>query len=104
LSMAIEIELTLPPSMRSNAIKCPDSSQTAMHMGMFIASDLATAPSMSTSASSRESLDMVSMGSILHQIGGFEIVGEDLSVLAGDRLEGRVRISDRKAENIHRCF
>src|ERR1039458_339205 len=75
LSIAIEMLLSLPPFMRSNLIRWPDSSVTAMHIGTPISRALAAAPSISICASSLSSRLIVSM---LHQPfcqhGGFEKV------------------------------
>src|SRR6056297_1125710 len=53
--MAMVIEVTLPPSIRSKAIRLPPSSVMAIHMGTPISSALARAPSRRMPASARSS-------------------------------------------------
>src|SRR6218665_3579210 len=98
--MAIEIELIFPPSMRSNRIRWPDSSVTAMHIGMFIALDFLTAPSTSTLASSMDRRLTVSMDLILHEIGGLEVGGQRLVIGAFDGAIGREGLAHRHAQNV----
>src|SRR5690554_6465818 len=65
------ILLTLPPSMRSKAIRLPPSSVIAMHIGTLIASALARAPAMMLRASAISRRLRVNIGNSPRLINAF---------------------------------
>src|SRR5450759_4261509 len=103
LSMAIEMLLILPPFMRSNRTRWPDSSVTAMHIATPISRALAAAPSISICASSLSSRLMVSMlNQPFCQHRGFEKVRQSPRLVGIERNIGRVKIAHRQPDQAHR--
>src|SRR3990172_4431210 len=102
LSMAMEMLLILPPFMRSNLIRWPDSSVTAMHIGMPISRALAAAPSIKIRASSMSSRLIVSMlNQPFCEYRGFEIVGQRRGFGGIERHIGWIQIAHREPDQTH---
>src|SRR5512140_3599022 len=105
LSIAIEMLLTLPPFMRSNLIRCPDSSVTAMHIGMPSSRAFAAAPSIricASSVSSRLSVSMLDQPFCEH--GSLEVSGQRRGFCVVERYVGRIQAAHRHADQAHRGF
>src|SRR5579871_3078350 len=95
--------LVLPPSMRSKAIRCPDSSTTAMHIGTLMPRDAATEPSIRMWASSTDRRLISSTNELLaREGGGRQKLMQRVERVARDRRVGGIGLAGGDADEIGR--